>query len=35
MTTAALGRQWSDQQLAARLRTARLPFRTPADLAER
>jgi carbamoyltransferase len=33
MTTAALGRQWSDQQLAARLRTARLPFRTPADLA--
>jgi carbamoyltransferase len=33
MTTAALGRQWSDEQLAARLRTARLPFRTPADLA--
>jgi carbamoyltransferase len=32
MTTAALGRSWSDDELAAALRTARLPFTTPADL---
>jgi carbamoyltransferase len=32
-TTAALGRSWSDAELAAALRTARLPFTTPADLA--
>ncbi|MFC0627527.1 carbamoyltransferase family protein [Kribbella deserti] len=34
MTTAALGRGWSDDELAARLRQAALPFETPADLAE-
>ena len=33
MPTAALGRQWTDDQLAARLRQAALPFETPADLA--
>jgi len=32
MTTAALGREWSDDALAAALRTARLPFSTPDDL---
>jgi carbamoyltransferase len=32
-TTAALGRHWSDDELAGALRTARLPFSTPADLA--
>jgi carbamoyltransferase len=31
MPTAALGREWSDDELAARLRTARLPFHTPPD----
>ena len=33
MPTAALGPQWSDDQLAARLRQAALPFETPRDLA--
>ncbi|WP_112239099.1 carbamoyltransferase family protein [Kribbella monticola] len=33
MPTAALGRGWSDDALAARLRQAALPFETPADLA--
>jgi carbamoyltransferase len=33
MPTAALGRQWTDEQLAARLRQAALPFETPQDLA--
>jgi carbamoyltransferase len=33
MTTAALGRSWTDDELAGVLRTARLPFTTPADLA--
>jgi len=32
-TTAALGRGWSDDELAAVLRTAVLPFTTPGDLA--
>jgi carbamoyltransferase len=32
MTTAALGRGWSDEALAGALRTARLPFETPEDL---
>ena len=32
MTTAALGRCWTDAELAAALRTAHLPFTTPADL---
>ncbi len=31
-TTAALGRGWSDDELAAALRTAAVPFTTPADL---
>jgi carbamoyltransferase len=34
MTTAALGRSWSDDELAAVLRTARLPFTTPENLAD-
>jgi carbamoyltransferase len=33
MTTAALGREWSDEELAAKLRQAALPFETPPDLA--
>jgi len=33
-TTAALGRGWSDEQLAAALRQARLAFTTPRDLDE-
>ncbi len=33
MTTAALGRQWSDDELAAWLRRAAVPFTTPVDLA--
>jgi carbamoyltransferase len=33
MTTAALGREWSDDELAAKLRQAALPFETPPDLA--
>jgi carbamoyltransferase len=33
MPTAALGRQWSDDELAARLQTAALPFETPENLA--
>ena len=33
MTTAALGRQWSDDDLAAWLRRAAVPFTTPDDLA--
>ncbi|MFI5707116.1 carbamoyltransferase [Kribbella sp. NPDC051620] len=33
MTTAALGREWSDEELTARLRQAALPFETPPDLA--
>ncbi|WP_433158460.1 carbamoyltransferase family protein [Kribbella sp. CA-247076] len=33
MTTAALGRGWSDDELAARLAQASLPFETPRDLA--
>jgi carbamoyltransferase len=33
MTTAALGRQWSDDDLAAWLRRAAVPFTTPEDLA--
>ncbi len=32
MTTAALGRGWSDDELAAALRRACVPFTTPADL---
>jgi carbamoyltransferase len=32
MTSAALGRGWSDEELAAVLRTAALPFETPTDL---
>ncbi|NHN54664.1 carbamoyltransferase [Calidifontibacter sp. DB0510] len=32
--TAALGRGWNDEELASELRRARLPFTTPADLAE-
>lgn len=32
MTTAALGRQWSDDDLAAWLRRAAVPFSTPDDL---
>ena len=32
MPSAALGRSWSDDELAARLRTARVPFTTPDDL---
>ncbi|HET8600766.1 MAG TPA: carbamoyltransferase C-terminal domain-containing protein [Segeticoccus sp.] len=31
-TTAALGRSWDDDELADRLRRARLPFSTPTDL---
>ncbi len=34
MVTAALGRQWSDDELAAVLRTANLAHERPADLAE-
>jgi carbamoyltransferase len=33
MTTAALGRGWSDDELAAWLRRAAVPFTTPGDLA--
>jgi carbamoyltransferase len=33
MATAALGREWSDDELAKCLRKAALPFETPADLA--
>jgi carbamoyltransferase len=33
-TTAALGRDWSDEDLAATLTTAAVPFEQPADLAE-
>jgi carbamoyltransferase len=33
MTTAALGRQWGDDDLAAWLRRAAVPFTTPEDLA--
>jgi carbamoyltransferase len=33
MRTAALGREWTDEQLAARLKQAALPFETPRDLA--
>ncbi|MFI6427919.1 carbamoyltransferase [Promicromonospora sp. NPDC050880] len=32
MTSAALGRSWSDDELARALRTARVPFTTPPDL---
>jgi carbamoyltransferase len=34
MTTAALGREWSDDALRACLRTAAVPYETPADIAE-
>ena len=34
MTDAALGRSWSDAELAAALRTAAVPFETPADVAD-
>jgi carbamoyltransferase len=34
MTTAALGRSWRDDELAAWLRAAAVPFSTPDDLAE-
>jgi carbamoyltransferase len=34
MASAALGRGWSDEELADALRTARVPFTTPADLSE-
>jgi carbamoyltransferase len=34
MTTAALGRGWSDDELAAWLRRAAVPFTTPDDLAD-
>jgi carbamoyltransferase len=34
MTSAALGPSWSDEQLAEALRTARVPYTTPADLPE-
>ncbi|WP_125777920.1 carbamoyltransferase [Antribacter gilvus] len=34
MGSAALGRSWTDEQLAAWLRTARVPFTTPPDLPE-
>jgi carbamoyltransferase len=34
MPSAALGRSWSDDELAGRLRRAAVPFTTPADLAE-
>ena len=34
MTSAALGRSWSDDELAEALRTARVPFTTPPDLPE-
>jgi carbamoyltransferase len=33
MQTAALGRDWSDDELAEELRKAKLPFHTPPDLA--
>jgi len=33
MTTAALGRGWSDDELAGWLQRARIPYTTPADLA--
>jgi carbamoyltransferase len=33
MPGADLGRQWTDEQLADRLETARVPYRRPADLA--
>ena len=32
MTTAALGRGWSDNQIEGALRTARVPFERPADI---
>ncbi|PRZ02654.1 carbamoyltransferase [Isoptericola sp. CG 20/1183] len=32
LTSAALGRSWDDDELAAWLRAARIPFSTPADL---
>ncbi|GAB2469568.1 carbamoyltransferase C-terminal domain-containing protein [Promicromonospora xylanilytica] len=35
MASAALGRSWSDDELAAALRTAGVPFTTPADLPDR
>jgi carbamoyltransferase len=34
MTTAALGRSWRDDELAAWLRAAAVPFSTPVDLAD-
>lgn len=34
MTDAALGRSWSDAELAAALRTAAVPFETPDDVAD-
>ncbi len=34
MPSAALGPEWADDELAARLRAARVPFRTPAGLAD-
>jgi carbamoyltransferase len=34
MTTAALGREWSDEALEAWLRAARVPFARPPDVAE-
>ncbi len=34
MPGADLGRQWSDDELADRLRTAKVPFSTPEDLAD-
>ena len=34
MRSAALGRQWTDDELADRLRTARVPFETPGSPAE-
>ena len=33
MTTAALGRGWSDQQIELALSTARVPFERPPDIA--
>ena len=34
MVSAALGREWSDEQLRAALDTARVPYERPADIAE-
>ena len=34
MTTAALGRGWSDEELKATLATAKVPFSKPADIAQ-